>query len=80
MESVVKDAVIEGTDDPILAILVDVVSTSIVEDRLLFPNPLDEPVFYHRYFSKWVREGLKEAVAIELAQHPQEGEPPPSPS
>lgn len=79
MENAVKDAITEGTDDHILSILIDVVSTSIVENRLLYLNPLDEPVHY-RLFCKWVREGLEEALAIEKAQHPQEGEPPPSPS
>jgi hypothetical protein len=80
MENTVKDAITEGTTDKTLSILLEVVRISITEDRLLFPNPLDEPVFYRRYFVPWVKEGLEEAKAIAEAeaqamakvQHPQD--------
>jgi hypothetical protein len=54
-------------DDPILTLLIDLASVEITEQRALFPNPLDEPVFYRRYFKRWVSEGLNEAVAMTQA-------------
>jgi hypothetical protein len=34
---------------------------SILENRPLFLTILEEPVFYRRYFRKWVEEGMEEA-------------------
>ena len=33
---------------------------SILNDRPLFDQPLDEPAFYRRYFYRWVKEGIEE--------------------
>jgi len=32
----------------------------ITQGRPLFPNPMDEPVFYRRAFREWVSEAIKE--------------------
>jgi hypothetical protein len=70
MAEAVNDAIITGvSNDPILDILIDVVATSVIEDRHIFPNPLDEPLLY-REFRTWVKEGLEDAAQIELAQRP----------
>lgn len=44
--------------------LVGLTLTAIGEARPLFPNLLEEPYFYQRYFRKWVAEGLEELRKI----------------
>ena len=63
LEDIVKDAVIqERSDDLVLLKLIELELVSINEGRPLFTgSPLNDPVFYRRYFRKWVREGLEEA-------------------
>ena len=57
----VNDAIITGhTNDEVLDLLLDITVVSITEGRPLFPNPLEEPVFYRRYFKEWVLEGLED--------------------
>ena len=68
LEDTVKDAMVEGaTADHYLGLLLENVLVSIVENRPLFTNPLDEPAFY-RTFRRWVAEGIGEAVKISQAQ------------
>lgn len=75
MEEAVEEAMLtEHSDDPVLPLLIGLAVTSITEIRPLFPNPFDEPVFYRRYFRKWVESGLEEVskiqTALEEAQKP----------
>lgn len=75
MEEAVEEAMLtEHSDDPVLPLLIGLAVTSITENRPLFPNPFDEPVFYRRYFRKWVEDGLEEVSkihkALEEAQKP----------
>jgi hypothetical protein len=63
MEEVVKRAVEDGTQDGVLAQLVEVTRASILEGRPLFSNLMEEPVFYRRHFKRWVREIVKERQA-----------------
>jgi len=64
MEEAVKDAILTATtDDPYLAVLIDLTASSIHEDRPLYPNLRDEPLFYRKYIKRWVREGLDELRA-----------------
>ena len=44
--------------------LVEITINSIRTERELFPNPLEEPYFWRRYFRQWVIEGLQEAKKI----------------
>lgn len=60
MEAVVKESIYSGSvDDPSLALLLNLSAKEILSQRYMFPNPLDEPVFYSRYFKRWVEEGIK---------------------
>jgi len=49
---------------------------SIIGQRPMFPSVIEEPIFYRRYFEKWVREAALEQKAINKfihdATHPQE--------
>jgi hypothetical protein len=48
-----------------LARLVEVTMRSIYTNRPLFDNPLNEPVFYARYFRPWVQSALDEKDALQ---------------
>jgi hypothetical protein len=73
LEEAVNDAILaETTTDRVLSLLLELTITSITEERPLFPNPLDEPLFYKRHFRKWVEEGLREAADIQKAMKPPE--------
>lgn len=69
MEEYVKDAIItnEFTDLCLLR-LVELTIYSIRNDRPLFPNPLQEPAFYRKYFRQWVDEAIEEKRVISEAQ------------
>jgi hypothetical protein len=58
----------DHSDDPVLPLLIELATTSLLENRPLFPNPLHEPVFYRRDFRRWVENGLEELAAIEKAK------------
>jgi hypothetical protein len=65
LEEAVSDAIVtERCEDAVLARLIELAIIDIQEGRSLFPNPLDEPVMYHRHFKRWVQTGLTEAQAI----------------
>jgi hypothetical protein len=49
----------------VLAQLVDITVRSIQSKRELFDNPMHEPVFYVRYFRRWVEEALDERNALQ---------------
>lgn len=67
LEDLVRDQLLIGQcKDRPLALLIKLALTEIQEDRPLFPNPLQEPVFYTE-FKKWVRGGWAEAVIAEKA-------------
>jgi hypothetical protein len=67
LEDEVKEAIAAGTRDVILNMLLEVTMASLVDERPLFANIIDEPLFYRRYFLPWVREGLQELRTIENA-------------
>jgi hypothetical protein len=58
----------EENDDMVLMSLLDYTMTSLVEKRPIFPNLADEPVFYRRYFRKWVKDYIDEQQQIAEAQ------------
>jgi hypothetical protein len=60
MQVAVNDIVYgEAVDDPVLESLLVMTLKEINEGRPLFPNPMDEPLLYGRYFKRWVREAVK---------------------
>jgi hypothetical protein len=75
MEDVVREATSNGTEDSVLAFLVEVVRTSILDGRPIFSNILDEPVFFRKYFREWVSNQMNAdqaaQQAIQDAIHPQ---------
>ncbi len=66
LEEEVKDAILTGgTQDRVLDYLIGLTITSLAENRPLFANPIEEPVFYQEYFRRWVKEGVDEVQSIE---------------
>ena len=61
MEEIVKESIYIGAvqDDPVLGLLLSLTMKEINTGRHLFPNPLEEPVFYARYIKPWVIETLE---------------------
>lgn len=71
MEECVKDAILTNEfTDLVLLRLVELTIYSIRSDRPLFPNPMQEPTFYRKYFRKWVDEALEEKKVISEARNP----------
>ncbi len=71
IEENVNDAILTShTEDTILALLIEITTVALVENRPLFSNPLDEPIYYRRFFKKWVQDGLNEAVKLEINKEP----------
>ena len=68
LEEAVKDHILTGDGDPVLRVLVDLTAASITEERPLFPNLLEEPAFFRKYFKSWVREGLLERAKLQAAE------------
>lgn len=68
MEEAVKVAVKEGTDDMALSLLVETVLASINEKRPVFSTIAEEPLFYRRFFYRWVKEALEDEAALNKAQ------------
>ena len=64
MEDEVRLAVERGTDDLVLAKLIEITIRSIHTKRALFPDPMTEPAFYARYFRTWVQSALDEKEAL----------------
>jgi hypothetical protein len=65
LEELVKDAVLTGElNDGVLASLLELTVYSILNDRPIFGNVLEEPAFYRRYFYRWVKEGIDEVRKI----------------
>ena len=65
LEDVVRDAVSNGTEDLVLAQLIEITIRSINTKRELFDNPLHEPIFYRRYFRTWVQSAIEEEDAFD---------------
>jgi len=65
LEDEVRDAVTNGTDDLVLAKLVEITARSIRTNRELFPDLLTEPAFYARYFRPWVQAAMDEDAALD---------------
>jgi hypothetical protein len=61
----VRDAVDAGTDDLVLAKLIEITVRSIHTNKELFPDPLTAPAFYERYFRTWVQSALDEKAALD---------------
>ena len=69
LEEAVKDFILTGEgDDAVLRLLVELTAASITEGRPLFPNPLEEPAFFRKWFKLWVQEGLLERGALQQAE------------
>jgi hypothetical protein len=65
LQDAVKDAIVDGTEDAILLVLIETTLVEICDGRPLFQNPLDEPFFYRKYFKPWVSAGIQELRAME---------------
>ena len=65
LEDEVRKAVEDGTDDLVLAKLVEITIRSIHTERELFGDLLNEPAFYARYFRPWVQSALEEDEALD---------------
>jgi hypothetical protein len=69
MEEAVKDALLTGEcEDHVLGLLIEMTASSISEERPLFENLKSEPIFYRKYFKKWVQEGLQESQAARKSE------------
>lgn len=61
MAEQVKDAILLNEfDDLVLLRLIEMTVASIRSGRPMFPNVLDEPAFFRKYFRAWVEEALDE--------------------
>jgi hypothetical protein len=69
MQEFIKDAILtnEFRDLPLVR-LVELTVYSIQNERPIFPCLLDEPAFYRKHFSYWVREALEEKKMLEQMQ------------
>jgi hypothetical protein len=65
LEDDVRNAVNSGTDDLVLAKLIEITTRSINTKRDLFPDLLSAPAFYENYFRPWVQSALEEDVALD---------------
>lgn len=73
MEEEVKDVILVGkSNDFTLVALLSIAKTSIQSGRPISNNILAEPVFFERYFKKWVQEGFDE---LELTDTLEQGPP-----
>jgi hypothetical protein len=63
LEDYVKDALLVGTDDYVLNIVIDLVMAER-DGKPLF-NPIDEPFFFRRFVRPWILTGIKERDTIE---------------
>jgi hypothetical protein len=68
MEEAVRNCVHGEVTDAVLGLIVELIVTSLQAERPLFPNPLDEPIFYRRYLKRWVEEELEQEQAIASKQ------------
>ena len=50
----------DGTEDLVLAHLIEITRASIIEKRPVFSNLMEEPIFYRRHFVRWVIEAISE--------------------
>ncbi len=74
LEEHVKDAILTGEiGDPVLASLLELAIHSILNDRPLFANLLEEPAFYRRYFYRWIKEGIEEVRKVNEAAEKNRG-------
>lgn len=65
MQYAINDAIHSGkTNDPILAILLEMTIPALRDKRPLFPSLVDEPVLY-RHFCRFAKETLDEITNIE---------------
>jgi hypothetical protein len=60
LEDVVKDAVLEWVFPPGLFFLVEIALDELTTGRAYFASIREEPVFYRRYFKRWVTEAMEE--------------------
>lgn len=66
MEGVVKDMILEEDfNDRVLWGMIEITMAEITTKRPLFPTLRDEPVFYRRYFRRWVEEAMQERARLQ---------------
>jgi len=86
MEDVVHQAVEDGTEDLVLANLIEITRLDLSTNQPIARTLMDEPVFYRRFFKKWVQEAIREqsvmdealAEALNLAKTGRQRVPPPA--
>ena len=65
MEAEVRGAMGGAPCGAALSTLLEMTVVSITENRPIFENVADEPVFYRRHFYKWVKAIIDEEKAIQ---------------
>lgn len=63
VDEIAEVALLEGTSDRTLRLLIELAVVSQDTDRPVFPNPLDEPVLW-RKFSRAVKDARDDAKAV----------------
>ena len=67
MEDAVHKAIEEGTDDPVLAALIEIARLDTTPNRPDVRTIMEEPIFYRRFFKKWVQGAIGEQKAMDQA-------------
>jgi hypothetical protein len=65
MEDEVSDATLNGTEDSVLALLIEITREVLFGKGAIAETIMDEPIFWRRFFKKWVQNALDEDQAIE---------------
>jgi hypothetical protein len=68
LETVVKEAVANGTQDVALSLLLEITLASIHSNRPVFPTIAEEPLFYRRYIVRWIQEALHDNKDLQDAE------------
>lgn len=67
MEEMVIDATQNGTDDIVLALIIEVTREVLKTGRPLMQDLMDEPIFWRRFIVRWVRMAIDEQSAMNEA-------------
>jgi hypothetical protein len=65
MEDEVVNAALNGTEDSVLALLIEITREVLLGRGAIAEAVMDEPIFWRRFFKRWVQNALDEDRAIE---------------
>ena len=68
MEDTVKEAVMNGTEDVVLSLMIETAISSFQTGQPIFSTLSEEPLFFRRYFKRWVREAMADIAALKKAE------------